>query len=381
MITNKKLDAAKGQEKPYKLYDSDGLYVFVTASGARSWRTNYKEAGKNKTKTFGIYPDISVAKARELNSDFKRLLSAGVVNTLDTFDDVMRDWLKLKLPLLKNDKHKSALVQRLDTHVSPVIGKRQIGSIKRKELVELVRGVADLKILETAHRCAIYIRQIFDHAVDYGLIESHPASNLARVLGSPKSSPMPCVPIRDAGDLFRSIGDLDSPFHRSSTLLLASTFVRTVELRYMRWSEIQDERFWVIPADRMKGSIGVSKPHVVPLSSFAMKQLEVLYDFNGTKEFVLVSSNVRTEKPISENFFLDILSRLGYNKKMTGHGFRALASTVLNEQSPFNKDVIERQLAHKEIDAVRAAYNRAEYLEDRTKMMEWYSDWIESFLP
>lgn len=371
MLNTKQIDAAKAKDVQYKLYDAQSLYLVVTPRSVKSWRTNYKVDGKGKTHTFGRYPEIGLAKARLLNSEFKDLLASGLAKTSPTFDEVKLDWYKHKLPSLKNIKHKQQIIYRLDTFVSPEIGKLPIDAIKRAKLVEVVHGVQSLGIIETAHRVGTHIRQIFDYAVDIGKIESHAANGLSRVLQTPKIKHMPCVPIDEAGELFKAIDTYDEPITRLGLMLLALTFVRTSELRHMEWSEIKDGEFWVIPAARMK----MKKPHVVPLSKFTLGILEALKVYTGDFKYVLQSPK-RPNHPISENTLLFALYRLGYRGRMTGHGFRALASTVLNEQSGFSFDVIERQLAHKETDAVRAAYNRAEYLDERIKLMNWWSHWI-----
>ena len=371
-LTNKKIDGAKPKDKPYKLSDAHGLYIEVLPSGSKSWRYLYKLSGKHKTKTYGKYPDIGLADARQLHNDFKKELALGIKEA-KTFDDVKKDFIPFHLATLKNAKHKQQIQYRLDEFVSPVIGYMPIDKIKRADLVNVVKLVQAKGITETAHRVGTHIRQLFDYALDMGLIEAHSANGLSRVLDTPKTKHMNCIDVKDAGKLFKAIADYDEPVTRIGLQLAAHTFVRTNELRLMQWHEIKDDRFWVIPAERMK----MKKPHVVPLSDTVLKLLNELQLYTGDYDFVL-NSPKRAKHAISENTLLFALYRLGYRGLMTVHGFRALASTVLNEQSPFHHDVIERQLAHKETDLVRAAYNRAEYLDERIKLMAWWSDWINS---
>lgn len=375
MLTNKIIDGARPKDKAYKLADSQGLYVSIMPGGTKAWRYDYQVEGKHKTHTFGRYPNIGLAHARLLLLEFKNSLASGMVKSAPTFDEIKREWYKKKLPTLKNMKHKQQVQYRLDTFVSPKIGNMAIDAIKRENLVKLVQEVQDAGIIETAHRVAMHMRQVFDYAVDLGKIESHSAANLSRVLAAPKVKNMPCVPVKEAGKLLKAINTYEYPVTRLGLLLVAYTFVRTNEVRYMQWDEIKDDRFWVIPADRMK----MKKPHVVPLSDKALAVLEELRIYNGDYDYVLQSPVIRN-KPISENTMLNALYDLGYRHKMTVHGFRALASTVLNEQSPFSHDVIERQLSHKETDAVRAAYNRAEYLKERIKLMDWWANWVYAAL-
>jgi len=371
-LTNKKIDGAKPKAKPYKLSDAHGLYIEVLPSGSKSWRYLYKLLGKHKTKTYGKYPDIGLADARVLHNQFKIELTQGIKES-PSFDSVKDDFLVHHLKTLKNAKHKQQVQYRLDEFVSPLLGKMPINTIKRTDLVNVVKSVQAKGVTETAHRVGTHIRQLFDYALDIGLIESHAANGLSRVLDTPKTKHMNCITVNDAGKLFKAITSYDEPVTRIGLKLAALTFVRTNELRFMRWSEIQDKTFWVIPAERMK----MKKPHVVPLSDEAMKLLKEIEVYTGDYEFVF-NSPKRPKHPVSENTLLFALYRLGYRGLMTVHGFRALASTVLNEQSPFSHDVIERQLAHKETDLVRAAYNRAEYLDERIKLMAWWSNWVAS---
>jgi integrase len=375
MITNKKIDGSKPQAKPYKLTDGHGLYIEILPSGTKSWRFNYVKNGKQQTKTFGRYPDIGVADARLLLNAFKIELTQVTVKTLPTFDEMKRKWYLHKLPELKNIKHKQQVVYRIDTFVSPTIGNMPIDTIKRAHLVGIVKTVQEGGIIETAHRVGTHLRQMFDWLVDEGEIESHSATGLSRVLQTPKKKHMNCVEIDEMATLMKAINSYDEPVTRYGLIFASLVFVRSSELRYMRWSEIKDKRFWVIPEERMKMNLS----HVVPLSDFALSILKEIEVFNGDYEFVF-QSPLRKGKPISENTMLYALYRLGYRGKMTVHGFRALASTILNERSSFAHDVIERQLAHKETNLVRAAYNRAEYLEERIKLMSWWSDWVSASL-
>lgn len=382
MLNTKQIEAAKPKDKQYKLNDSESLYLIITPRNIKSWRTNYKDklTGKYKTETFGHYPEIGLAKARLLNSEFKDKLAQGINRVLtQTFDEIKNEWLIVKLKELKNIKHKVQVTNRMAKFASPKLGKMPIDTIKRADLVAVVKAVQDLGIIETAHRVAIHLRQLFDYALDNGIIESHSASGLSRVLLAPDTKHMNCIDVKDTQALFTAIQSIREPLTRLALIFASLTFVRSSELRYMRWIEIKDTKFWVIPAERMKGKKEKRKLHVVPLSDYSLSILSEIEVLTGDYEFVF-NSPVRPNKPISEHALLDALYGLGYKGKMTVHGFRALASTVLNEQSPFSHDVIERQLAHKETDAVRAAYNRAEYLHERVKLMDWWSVWIQKHL-
>lgn len=372
MLTVKAVEAAKPKEKAYKLTDGAGLYLYVAPTGSKSWRANFNKAGKQATRTYGQWPALSLADARKAHA-LARDTIADTTPKVPTFEDVAKDWLKLKLPTLSNGKHQIQVSNTLERFVYPALGKRPIDTIKRAELVAAVQAVQVDGRIETAHRVAGRISAVFDYAQDAGLLESHPASGLVRVLQSRKvKKPMASIPPSEAGELLRAIADYDEPVTRLGLQLLAHTFVRVGELRGMRWDELrEDGAVWVVPAERMK----LRLPHVVPLSPQARALLEALRVLNGDRVYVM-DSPLRQGHPISENTFLFALYRLGYRGRMTAHGFRALASTVLNEHSGFAKDVIERQLAHKETDAVRAAYHRADYLNQRRELMDWWADWL-----
>ncbi len=371
-LTVRAVEAAKPREKGYKLADSAGLYLYITPAGGKSWRANYTRAGKQATRTYGRWPEMGLADARKAHTAARAPVADGVV-AAPTFEALARAWLKIKLPTLSNGKHQIQVETTLERFVFPTLGKRPINTIKRADLVRAVQAVQVDGRVETAHRVAGRITAVFDYAQDEGHIEVHPAAGLVRVLQSRKTKrPMASIPPAEAGALLRAIDGYDEPVTRLGLQLLAHTFVRVGELRFMRWSELrEDGAVWVVPAERMK----LRLLHVVPLARQARALLEQLRLINGDREFVL-DSPIRCGHPISENTLLFALYRLGYRGRMTAHGFRALASTVLNEQSAFGPDVIERQLSHKETDAVRAAYNRAEYLDQRRELMQWWADWL-----
>jgi len=372
-LTVKAVDAAKPREKAYKLADAHGLYLYVSPKGAKSWRANYTAAGKQKTRTYGLYPGVSLAEARKAHLAGRE--EAPALKVAPTFEAVMRDWLKAKLPTLSNGKHQIQVANTLERYALPFLGKLPIDAIPRSELVKVVRAAQEGGKIETGHRVASRISAVFDYAQDTGLIEQHGAAGLTRVLVARKTKkPMASIPPEEAGALMRAIDGYDDSVTRLGLLLLAHTFVRVGELRGMLWGELKEGgAVWVVPETRMK----MRMPHVVPLSRQAQSILAKLREMSGDGALVL-DSPIHPGHPLSENTFLFALYRLGYRGRMTAHGFRALASTVLNERSGFPHDVIERQLAHKETDVVRAAYNRAEYLTQRRELMQWWSDWLEA---
>lgn len=369
-LTNKEIVAAKAKEKPYKLTDGNGLYLYVATSGSKTWRANFIVGGKQKTATFGQYPEISLAAARQLNAD--RKVSQAQAPKCPTFREVAEEWLPIKQAQLDNEKHKLQYESTLREYVYPFIGHLPINDIKRTKLVEVVKNISHIS--ETAHRVAGRIRMVFDYAQDCGLIDMHAAADLTRVLAPVKSTPMLCIKPEEAPALFAAIETYNEPITRLALKLVAHTFVRTTELRGMQWDEVNfKDRVWVIPEGRMKKRI----PHVVPLTDQSIAILRELQEYTSASGIV-VESPQKPGTTVSENTMLFALYRLGYRGKMTVHGFRALASTVLNHETQFDADVIERQLSHQEKDDVRASYNRAQYLPQRRELMKWWSNWIES---
>ncbi len=373
-LTVKQVDSAKPKDKPYKLGDSGGLYLYIAPSGLKSWRANYQQDGKQRTRTYGRHPQMTLAKARAAHALAKSTDATTGTTTTLTFREAAKRWLAVKIPSLTNHKHKIQVENTLERFVYPVIGDMPIDQIKRPALAEIVLSTQEGDRVETAHRVAGRITAVFDYAQDMGIIASHGASGLTRVLQPRRvRKPMATIPPQEAGRLLALIEDYDEPVTRLGLQLLALTFVRVGELRGMRWDELrEDGAVWVIPSERMK----LRLPHVVPLSRQAQEVLSELRLLTGEGDLVL-ESPINRRKPISENTFLFALYRLGYRGRMTAHGFRSLASTVLNEQSGFAHDVIERQLAHKETDAVRAAYNRAQYLDQRRALMAWWGSWLD----
>jgi integrase len=382
-LTVRQVEAAKPKDRPYKLADGQGLYLFVATTGSKSWRANYTADGKQKTRTYGQYPALGLADARKAHAAAKEGGKGATVSAKPTFEAVAREWLKTTLPGLSNPKHKIQVENTLARFAYPALGKLPIDTITRTLLVQVVKGIQNLtpgvadSRVETAHRVAGRITAVFDYAVDEGHIEMHPASHLSRVLQPRKvKDPMPSIPKEEAGELLLAIDAYPEPVTRLGLLLVAHTFVRVNEVLGFRRGELrEDGAVWVVPAERVKGEGETRLPHVVPLSKQSRKLVEQLSAMSGCD--LVLESPAAPGRPLSENTLLFALYRMGYKGRMTVHGFRALASTVLNEESGFERDVIERQLAHKETDAVRAAYNRAEYLPARRELMAWWSNWLD----
>lgn len=331
-----------------------------------SWRAFLYVKGVRETETFRTQREARAWAVRREDE-----LRAGAASI--TFKQAAEDWLSLKLPSLDSEANQRTVEQSIRVHVLPTLGHRKLTEITRRELVDLVRAVAAAGKIETAHRVGQRIRQILDHAVDQGDIETHQGADLARVLPSRQPRRMPALKPAELPALLEAIDGYSEPVTRAGLLLLAHTFTRTSELIGARWSEIRDPETWVIPEDRMKRRL----PHVVPLSRQVRTILEDLKALGEGSDYFL-ASGVNPMCGLSSNTLLYALYRLGYRGRMSGHGFRAIASTVLNESGKWHRDAIERQLAHGETDEVRAAYNRAEFLDERRRMMQAWSDHLES---
>lgn len=369
-LTAKQIDVAKPREKAYKIRDVEGLYLYVSVAGSKTWKCDCDVAGKRTTITYGKYPAMSLADARLKNLERKKS-SVDSVKKVPTFGQVAREWLDKKVPSLSNSKHQHQTITSIEQFIVE-IGDLSIDAISRTMFVKAIQKFSDAP--ESARRLAGRVSMVMDYAMDLGYLEQHAASNLTRVLPSVRNRRhMSCIDVSDAPKLFGDICSMEQSVSKQALLLLAHTFVRTNELIQAKLDEFDlQNKVWVIPGERMK----LRKPHVVPLTPQSIKIIEELASM--TCSDYLLESPVNRGRPITDNSMLFALYRLGYRGKMTGHGFRALASTVLNQQTQFNRDWIERQLAHKENDDVRLAYNRADYYDQRVQMMHWYSDWIDA---
>lgn len=387
MLTDTQIRKAKQDDKPRKLTDGRGLYLLLTPQGGRWWRFKYRFAGKEKLLSLGVYPDVPLKTAREKAEDARRLVAAGTNPSAarqaekrevreafaSDFESVAREWLENIKPQWAPQHHADTL-KRFEVHIFPKIGRRPVRAITAPELLLALRAIEARGTIELAHKVARACGQVFRFALASGRCERNPAADLRGALkAKPKAKPMAALSAADLPELLRGIDTYDGePQTRLALRLLALTFVRTNELRGAKWEEVElDKAEWTIPAERMKTHV----PHHVPLARQAVEVLRELKTLNGHRE--LVFPGRWPTQPMSKNTILFALYRLGYHSRMTGHGFRAVASTLLNELG-YRPDVIERQLAHAEKNAVRAAYHRSQYLEERKSMMQQWADHLDS---
>lgn len=387
MLTDVLIRKAKAPAKAKKLADGRGLYLLLTPSGGKWWRFKYRVAGKEKLLALGTYPDVTLAKARDAREEARRLLAEGVDPSAarqqeklqlseaaaNDFETVAREWLDNVKPRWTPIYHGDTL-KRFETFVFNGIGRKPIAEVTAPDLLALLRKIEARGTVETAHKVARACGQVFRYGIASGRCERNPAADLRGALKSrPKPKPMAALSAAELPTFLRKIDEYDGDLQTKLALqLLALTFVRTNELRSACWIEIDFEKAeWVIPAERMK----TRSPHHVPLSRQAVEAFRQLQAASGDRSWIFPG---RTwTKPMSKNTVLFALYRMGYRSRMTGHGFRALASTTLNEMG-YRPDVIERQLAHTEKNAVRAAYHRSQYLEERTIMMQAWADFLDA---
>lgn len=391
MLTAAACKNAKPSDQPFKLYDEKGLYLLIHPNGSKYWRLKYRIAGTEKLLALGVYPEVPLALARMKRDEARTLHGRGIdpgaakqqekqtklIATASSFETIAREWLDhVRHKWSKN--HSTYTLRRFEAYVFSRIGRRPIAEISAPELLGVARSIESRGTIETAHKVMNACGQVFRYAVASGRCERNPVDDLKGAIKSrPAAKHMNALPEKELPDFMKKIdsyaadngGELQTQY---ALQLLALTFVRTSELREATWDEFDLEKaVWRIPAERMK----MKAPHMVPLARQAIDVIEKLKVIND--KFPLVFPGVNPKRPMSKNTILFALYRMGYRGRMTGHGFRAVASTILNEMG-MDADVIERQLAHAERNKVRAAYHRAEYLAERHKMMQTWADYLDS---
>jgi integrase len=387
-LTDIKVRTAKPSKKPQKLFDGGGLFLLVAPAGGKLWRLKYRFGGIEKLLSIGTYPQTSLAEARQKRDDARVLLEKGIdpggtkkaqkaaeTQETETFEVIAREW-HTKFSSSWAQSHGSKIIRRLELYVFPWLGNRPIRSITAPELLTVLRRIESKGTLETAHRTQQNCGQVFRYAVATGRAERDPSADLRGAIPPAASKHFASITDpKEIGGLLRSIDSYRGSIVTRCALQLAPlVFVRPGELRHAEWSEMDlDAAEWRIPAEKMKSGV----LHIVPLSRQAIEVFQEIHPLTGHGRYVFPSP--RTDKrPMSSNAVLSALRRMGYAKdEMSGHGFRSMASTLLNEQG-WNRDAIERQLAHAERNSVRAAYNYAEFLPERKRMMQAWADYLDA---
>ena len=387
-LTDTAIRGAKPKEKVYKLADGGGLYLEVAPRGGKWWRIKYRFAGKEKRLSLGVYPAVGLREARARLEAMKDMLRQGIdpgeqrktkkteaVVQEQTFEVVAREWHKKKLAGW-TPNHARQIIRRLETLAFPDLGSRPIAELGAPDFLAVLGKVERQGHLETARRLAQICGQVTRYARLAGMIVADPASHLTEALTTkPVRHHAAITEPREIGALLRAIDDYPGDVSVSFALkIMPYVFVRSSELRRATWSEIDlDRAEWLIPAERMK----MRRPHLVPLARQVVEMFRALHAITGNRELVFPGTASAT-RCISDVGLLNALRRLGYGRdEMTIHGFRSMASTRLNEMG-YRPDVIEAQLAHAEKNSVRDAYNRAQYVEERRRMMQEWADYLDS---
>ena len=387
-LTDTEIKRAKAAEKAYSLGDGGGLYLWVKPTGGKLWRWSYRFEGKEKLMSLGKYPDVSLAQARERHSEARKLLATGVdpmaqrkaektaerIAIENSFQSITTQWLE-HWQEGKSPRHVDTVRRRMAADILPCLGARPIAEIEAPELVAMANAIQDRGARDIAKRALETVGQVFRFGIAHGYAKRNPATEIrpSDILKSSPKTNYARVDGRELPTLLRRIEVYQGKqVTRLAMKLMSMTFVRTTELIEAKWGEFDLENArWDIPAERMK----MRTPHIVPLARQALEVLEMLRDFTGSNEW-LFPGDLNAAQPMSNNTILKALERMGYKGRMTGHGFRGLASTILHEQG-YAHDHIELQLAHAPCNAVSAAYNHALYLEPRARMMQDWADFLE----
>lgn len=385
-LTDVAIRTAKPKDKQYKLYDSAGLYLLVKPSGGKYWRLKYRINCKEKALAIGAYPMISLVEAREASTEAKKLLANNVdpsqvkkdqklqeyINATNSFENVAYEWYNNQRPKWTS-RYAGYVLKRIKADIFPALRLKSINKITAPELLTVLRTIETRGAIEIAHRALQTCGQIFRYAIATGRAERDISMDLRGALKTKKVEHHARLEEKDLPEFLQKLEIFDGEYQTKLAMkLLLLTFVRTIELRGAKWKEFDfNKKEWRIPAERMK----MKSQHIVPLSTQTIAILNELQKLTSHREFLFPNRN-RPRTFISENTILYAIYRMGYHSRATAHGFRATASTILNEYG-FIPDVIERQLAHTERNKVRASYNHAQYLLERRKMMQWWADFLD----
>ena len=400
-LTDAKIRTLKPSDKSFKVSDSHGLYLLVKPGGSRHWYLKYRINGKESRIALGAYPAISLSDARQQREGIRKMLALNINPVQQraavrgsrtpekVFKNVALAWHKSNRKWSQNTADR--LLASLNNHIFPVIGNLPVSELKPRHFIDLQKGIEEKGLLEVASRTRQHLSNIMRHAVHQELIDTNPAANLGGVTTPPVRRHYPALPLERLPELLERIGAYHQgrELTRHAVLLMLHVFIRSSELRFARWSEIDfTNRVWTIPATR-EPIIGVRysgrgakmrMPHIVPLSEQSIAILKQIKDITGNNELIF-PGDYNPYKPMCENTVNKALRVMGYDTKkdICGHGFRAMACSALMESGLWAKDAVERQMSHQERNTVRMAYiHKAEHLEARKAMMQWWSDYLEA---
>lgn len=399
-LTDIKVRTAKPTDKQYKLTDGSGMHLLVHPNGSKYWRLQYRFGGKQKMLALGVYPEVSLADARARRDEARKLLA----NSIDpgdkkkndkveqeearTFEQLAIEWHATNKKW--SEEHSRRVLKSLEDNLFPAIGKRNIAELKTRDLLAPIKAVEMSGRLEIASRLQQRTTAIMRYAVQSGLLDYNPAQEMAGAVASSNRQHRPALELRRTPELLQRIDSYTGrPLTRLAVELTLLVFIRSSELRFARWSEIDFETsMWTIPAEReaiegIKHSQRGSKmrtPHLVPLSRQALAILKQVHKLSGDRDFVFIGDHDH-RKPMSENTVNKALRVMGYDTKIEvcGHGFRTMACSSLIESGLWSRDAVERQMSHMERSSVRAAYiHKAEHLDERRLMLQWWADFLDA---
>jgi len=407
-LNDTKIRSLKPSAKPFKVSDSHGLYLLVNPGGSRLWYLKYRINGKESRLGLGAYPDVSLAYARQQRDGIRKLLTQNINPAQQriaekaarspekTFKHVALNWHKSNRTWSQN--HSLRLLASMNNHIFPVIGHLPVAELKPRHFIDLLKGIEQKGLLEVAARTRQHMYNIMRHAVHLGMIEINPASNLEGIIAAPVKRHYPALPLERLPELLSRIDGYHQGWEltRLAVSLTLHVFIRSSELRFARWTEINfRNKIWTIPTTRepipgvrySDRGTKMRTPHIVPLSQQAIDILKQIREISGDQELLFPSIR-NSSRPMSENTVNKALRLMEYNTKedVCGHGFRAMACSALIESGLWSQDAVERQMSHQERNSVRAAYiHKAEHLEARKAMMQWWSDYLdrcrEEFVP
>ncbi|MCB5312567.1 MULTISPECIES: tyrosine-type recombinase/integrase [Yersinia] len=400
-LTDTKVRSAKPEAKEYSLVDGDGMFLLIHPNGSKYWRFRFRFGGKQHLMAFGVYPETSLADARHKREAARKLVAAGIdpreqkravkeelAKEVFTFEVVAREWHATNKKWSKD--HSNRVLKTLEDFLFPSIGKCNITELKTRDLLEPIKAVEKSGRLEVASRLQQRTTAIMRYAVQSGLTDYNPAQEMAGAVATAKRQHRPALELSRTPELLHRIDTYTGrPLTRLAIEMTLLVFIRSSELRFARWSEIDFETsIWTIPADReplegVKHSHRGSKmrtPHLVPLSRQALAVLEKIKRLNGNRDLIFVGDH-DPRKPMSENTVNNALRVMGYDTKVEvcGHGFRTMACSSLIESGMWSKDAVERQMSHQERNSVRASYiHKAEHLDERRLMLQWWADFLDA---
>lgn len=399
-LTDIKVRTAKPTDKQYKLTDGSGMHLLVHPNGSKYWRLQYRFGGKQKMLALGVYPEVSLADARARRDEARKLLANGIdpgdkkkndkveQEEARTFEQLAIEWHATNKKW--SEEHSRRVLKSLEDNLFPAIGKRNIADLKTRDLLAPIKAVELSGRLEVASRLQQRTTAIMRYAVQSGLLDYNPAQEMAGAVASSNRQHRLALELRRTPELLQRIDSYTGrPLTRLAVELTLLVFIRSSELRFARWSEIDFERsMWTIPAEReaiegIKHSQRGSKmrtPHLVPLSRQALAILKQVHKLSGDRDFVFIGDHDH-RKPMSENTVNKALRVMGYDTKIEvcGHGFRTMACSSLIESGLWSRDAVERQMSHMERNSLRAAYiHKAEHLDERRLMLQWWADFLDA---